>query len=384
MAGYELIGKEELKEINKVFKEGGILFRHGFEKLRKSFKVLEFEKKFAKYMNSKYALAVTSGTAALRVALAGLNLKDGDEVITQSFTFVATVEAIVEARLQPVCCDVDQTLNMSPQKLNKLINKKTKAVIVVHMLGVSPHMNEIIKICKKKNIAIIEDTAWGCGGYYNNKRLGTLGRIGTFSFDFAKSITTGEGGMILFKNKRDFLNAKAWHDHGHENNPKVPRWEDTRKKSGFNFRMNELQACVGLAQLKKLEKILLSHRKNYNLIFNRIKKLGLNFIEIPSKNIQTFESLIFFAKDKIQAKKFRNSLLKNGISTKILPEASTWHFCKFWSHIKELKKKHKKLEKNFVESDRLLSRAVSIPINIKMKKEIPEKIFNSLKKVLNT
>ena len=233
MAGYELIGKEELKEINKVFKEGGILFRHGFEKLRKSFKVLEFEKKFAKYMNSKYALAVTSGTAALRVALAGLNLKDGDEVITQSFTFVATVEAIVEARLQPVCCDVDQTLNMSPQKLNKLINKKTKAVIVVHMLGVSPHMNEIIKICKKKNIAIIEDTAWGCGGYYNNKRLGTLGRIGTFSFDFAKSITTGEGGMILFKNKRDFLNAKAWHDHGHENNPKVPRWEDTRKKVGL-------------------------------------------------------------------------------------------------------------------------------------------------------
>ena len=175
--------------------------------------------------------------------------------------------------------------------------------------------------------------------------------------------------MILFKNKRDFLNAKAWHDHGHENNPKVPRWEDTRKKSGFNFRMNELQACVGLAQLKKLEKILLNHRKNYNLIFNRIKKLGLNFREIPSKNIQTFESLIFFAKDKIQAKKFRNSLLKNGISTKILPEASTWHFCKFWSHIKELKKKHKKLEKNFVESDRLLSRAVSIQINIKMKKK---------------
>ena len=109
-------------------------------------------------MKTKYALAVTSGTAALRVALAALNLKDGDEVITQSFTFVATVEAIVEARLQPVCCDVDQTLNMSPQKLKKLINKKTKAIIVVHMLGVSPHMSEIIKICKEK-IAIIEDTA---------------------------------------------------------------------------------------------------------------------------------------------------------------------------------------------------------------------------------
>ncbi len=383
MPGYELIGKEERREVNKIFLEGGILFRQGFEKLRKSYKVLEFEKKFAKYMNTKYALAVTSGTAALRVALAALNLKDGDEVITQSFTFVATVEAIVEARLQPVCCDVDQTLNMSPQKLKKLINKKTKAVIVVHMLGVSPHMREIIKICKEKKISIIEDTAWGCGGYYNNKHLGTLGRIGTFSFDFAKSLTTGEGGMILFKNEKDFLSAKAWHDHGHENNPKVPRWEDTRKKSGFNFRMNELQASVGLAQLKKLKKILFFHKKNYNLIFNKIKNLGINFREIPSQNIQTFESLIFFAKDKKQAKRFRNSLMENNISTKILPEASTWHFCKFWSHIKELKKKHKKLKNNFNESDIFLSRAVSIPINIKMKKDVPQKIFKSLKKVLN-
>ena len=382
MPGYELIGKEERKEVNKVFLEGGILFRQGFEKLRKSYKVLEFEKKFAKYMNTKYALAVTSGTAALRVALAALNLKDGDEVITQSFTFVATVEAIVEARLKPVCCDVDKTLNMSPQKLKKLINKKTKAIIVVHMLGVSPHMREIIKICKKRKIIIIEDTAWGCGGYYNNKHLGTLGRIGTFSFDFAKSITTGEGGMVVFKKEKDFLTAKAWHDHGHENNPRVPRWEDTRKNSGFNFRMNELQACVGLAQLKKLKKILLYHKKNYNLIFNKIKNLGLNFREIPRNNVQTFESLIFFAKDKKQAKKFRKSLLENGISTKILPEASTWHFCKFWSHIKELNKRHKKLNNNFKESDIFLSRAVSIPINIKMNKETPEKIFKSLKKVL--
>ncbi len=382
MPGYELIGKEERKEVNKVFLEGGILFRQGFEKLRKSYKVLEFEEKFAKYMNTKYALAVTSGTAALRVALAALNLKDGDEVITQSFTFVATVEAIVEARLKPVCCDVDKTLNMSPQKLKKLINKKTKAIIVVHMLGVSPHMREIIKICKKRKIIIIEDTAWGCGGYYNNKHLGTLGRIGTFSFDFAKSITTGEGGMVVFKKEKDFLTAKAWHDHGHENNPRVPRWEDTRKNSGFNFRMNELQACVGLAQLKKLKKILLYHKKNYNLIFNKIKNLGLNFREIPRNNVQTFESLIFFAKDKKQAKKFRKSLLENGISTKILPEASTWHFCKFWSHIKELNKRHKKLYNNFKESDIFLSRAVSIPINIKMNKETPEKIFKSLKKVL--
>ena len=119
MPGYELIGKEERKEVNKVFLEGGILFRQGFEKLRKSYKVLEFEKKFAKYMNTNYALAVTSGTAALRVALAALNLKDGDEVITQSFTFVATVESIVESGATPICTNIDETMNMDPNDLVK-------------------------------------------------------------------------------------------------------------------------------------------------------------------------------------------------------------------------------------------------------------------------
>ena len=120
MPGYELIGIQEKKEVNKVFKNGGVLFRLGFEKLRNNkFKVVEFEKKFANYMNSKHSLAVTSGTAALRVALAALRLKPGDEVITQSFTFVATVEAIIEAKLKPVCCDIDSTLNLDPVSLKK-------------------------------------------------------------------------------------------------------------------------------------------------------------------------------------------------------------------------------------------------------------------------
>lgn len=378
MPGYELIDKEEKKEINKIFQEGGILFRHGFEKLRKSYKVEEFEKKFSKYMNAKYALAVSSGTAALRVALASLNLKRGDEVITQSFTFVATVEAIIESGLQPVCCDIDQTLNMCPLKLEKLISKKTKAIIVVHMLGVSPHMDKIIKICRRKNISIIEDTAWGCGGFYGKKRLGTLGRMGTFSFDFAKSITTGEGGMIVFNNKSDFLTAKAWHDHGHENNPKLPRWKDSRKKSGFNFRMTEMQAAVGMAQLRKLNQILRLHKKSRMLIWNKIKSLKLSLREVPKKNIETFESLIFFVKNPKVAKKCRLFLNKSGVFTKILPEATTWHFSRYWSHMPELKKKHRKLNKSFNHSNFLIKRSISIPVNIKMDRNLPNLIFKAL------
>ena len=118
MPGFELIGKEEKKQIESIFQNGGVLFRHGFDNLRNgTFKVKEFEEKFAKKMNSKYALAVSSGTAALRVALATLDIKPGDEIITQSFTFVATVEAIIESRAIPVCIDIDKTLNMDPDVL---------------------------------------------------------------------------------------------------------------------------------------------------------------------------------------------------------------------------------------------------------------------------
>lgn len=383
MPGYELIGREEKNEIVKIFNESGVLSRQGFEKFRKSFKVLEFEKKFAEKFNCKYSLAVTSGTAALRVALAALKLKPGDEVITQAFTFVATVEAIVEAKLQPVCCQIDNTLNISPSHLRKIINNKTKAVIVVHMLGVSAQMNEILKICKEKKIPLIEDTAWGCGGSYNNKKLGTLGRMGTYSFDFAKTITTGEGGMIVFKKKKDYLNARAWHDHGHENNPKVARWEDTRKSSGFNFRMNEMQGAVGLAQLKKLNKILKINKRNFFLIKKKLSKLNIDFREIPKKNKQTYESLIFYTKNKKIAKNCKIALNKNGVFTKILPEATTWHFSKYWEHIKELKVKHKNLLKDFKESEKILSRAVSIPINIKMGKKFPNIIYRSIYKFFN-
>ena len=298
MPGYELIDNKEFKQISDVFKKSKTLFRMGFDKQRKGiFKVNEFEKKFAKKVNSKYALAVTSGTAALRVALSTIDLKKGDEVITQSFTFVATVEAIVESRGTPVCTEIDKTLNMDPKDLLKKITNKTKAVIVVHMLGVPCRIKEIKKICKKYNLVLIEDTAWGCGGKINNQYLGTIGDIGAYSFDFAKTITTGEGGMLVFKSKKKFELAKAWHDHGHENNPKVPRWEDTRKSSGFNFRMTEMQGAVGLAQLKKLDYIVKKQNSNYKAIWDAIRDIkGIEKRLYPKKSKISADALIFFKK----------------------------------------------------------------------------------------
>ena len=165
------------------------------------------------------------------------------------------------------------------------------------MLGVPCEIDKIKSICKKYNLFLIEDTAWGCGGRFGEEYLGTIGDIGTFSFDFAKTITTGEGGMLLVKEKNIFSLASAWHDHGHENNPLFPRWEDTRSSSGFNYRMMELQGAVGLAQLKKLNSIIKLQRKNKLSLWENIS--DLEFIEpreIPKIHMKLQMRYIFCPK----------------------------------------------------------------------------------------
>jgi len=385
MPGYELIGAEEQAEVDDIFKNGGVLFRHSFDAIRQNrWKVRDFEQAFAKSVSSPFALAVSSGTAALRVALAVLDLKPGDEVITQSFTFVATVEAIIESRATPVCADIDGTMNMSPESLSKLITPRTKAVIAVHMLGTPARLFEIEDICKKNKIALIEDAAWGCGGALDDRPLGTWGRMGTFSFDFAKTMTTGEGGMVVFQNEADYKAAAAWHDHGHENNPAVPRWEDTRASSGFNFRMTEMQGAVGLAQLKKLSTVVTAQRKNRDAMWAAIDSLpGITAREVPVGSYETADALVFSVKDNATAKKCRDALLAEGLSTKILPEAVTWHFAGTWTHMPELVGRHGgDLSKAFTDSRARLERAVSLPVVVKMDETVPARLNKALSKVL--
>ncbi len=381
MPGFEVLDKSELKEIQDIFENGSILFRHGFDEKRNNcFKVKEFENNFAKRMKTDYALAVSSGTAALRVALAALNIGPGDEVITQSFTFVATVEAIIESGATPICADIDNTLNMCWQSLISKITPKTKAIIVVHMLGMPANLEKISKICSDNNIFLIEDTAWGCGGYLKEKPLGTWGDIGTFSFDFAKTITTGEGGMLVCKSKDIYSKASAWHDHGHENNPKYPRWEDSRSSSGFNFRMSELQGAVGIAQLKKLDEIVSKQRKNKSILWNKIKGInGIEARETPFGAYETSDALVFLVQSNYLARKCRKELISKGLNTKILPEAYSWHFAGEWNHMKELVGSNEKnLKLTYQKSHEILSRAVAIPIYLKMDSEYPTQLFKAI------
>lgn len=380
MPGFEFIGKEEKAMVDELFDKSGILFRHSFDALRNGvYMVRQFEKDFASYMGYEDALAVTSGSTALRVALAALGIRKGDEVITQSFTFVATVESIIESGAQPVITEVDETLNMDPVSLEKNITPKTKAIIVVHMLGIPADMDKILPIAKKHNLPVVEDTAWGCGARLNGRYLGTIGDVGTFSFDFAKTMTTGEGGMVLCKDRSVLEKAKAFHDHGHENNPALPRWEDSRSSSGFNYRMNEMQGAVGIAQLKKLKMVIELQRKNKSQIAESIRRFpGITMRKRPQNTEETADALIFFTKSADQARACRAALLKNGLGTKILPEAITWHFAGTWIHMEELVSRYKDLGKAFPRSAEILGKAVALPIFGKMAPDVPEKFQKAL------
>ena len=356
MPGFEIIGKEEQEAVNQIFDDGGILFGHGFDTMRKNFHIREFEAMAAGKFNCEHALAVSSGTAAIKVALKALGIEPGDEVITQSFNFIATVEAILDCGAVPVIANVDKTLNMDARDCESLITDKTKFLLPVHMLGIPVDMNSIMNIANKYNLKVVEDNCEAVGGKYDSKFLGTIGDAGAFSFDFGKVITTGEGGMVV---TNDFIidkNAREYHDHGHENNPKYPRGKDTKTNYGFNYRMTEMQAAVGKVQLNKLNFILEENKKRYVALEEKIPST-IKVRKIPDKSEPKYDTFIFFVDNHEEKEKYIKILSDEGFGTKNLPDAMEWHCTAFWDHA---------LNQNQISHSQntreLLERAIAIPI----------------------
>lgn len=383
MPGAELIGKEEFDEIKDVFDKGGVLYRYALPESRS--KVRQFEIEFAKKLNVKYTHAVTNGTSALLAALRALNIKPGDEVITQSFTFIATVEAIIERGGVPVITEVNKTLNMDSEDLESKITPATKAIIPVHMAGAPAQMDEIMSIAREHDIPVLEDAAQAVGGTYQGKYLGTIGDIGIFSFDYGKPLTTGEGGMIVTNDESLFLTARAYSDHGHEQNPNLPRGRDTRQVSGLNFRMMELEGAIGLAQLRKLDYIVKRLRENNKKVKGGIEGLpGIEFREVPDPKGEVGDSLIFFLESRKAAEKFAALFRKGGYNTKNLPDAIDWHFAGTWDHIFQNYNgyKGKDLKKLWGKSADLLRRAIAIPILVKMGDDDINRLTNTIREPL--
>ena len=357
MPGWELIDKKERIALNNlVKKEGGILFAHGFNNLRKKFHVREFEDEISKKFKSKYTLAVTSGTAALKIALKSIGVKPGDEVITQAFNFIATIEAILDTGAKPVIVGVDDTLNMCPNDLKKKITKKTKVIIPVQMLGVPADLKNIIKISKAKKIKIISDNCESMGAKFDNKFINELVDVEIFSLDFAKTITCGEGGLILTNNSKIAKYCREYHDHGHENKV-FPRGNDKATIVGFNYRMTEMQAVIGKVQLKKFNFIIKENKKRYNVLENNLKKLS-TIRKAPKGGVSIFDTFIF------EPKKNRNQIIKylskKGFGTKNLPDAIKWHCSYYWKHALS-----KKNLKNSLKTMEKLKKQIAIPIFIK-------------------
>lgn len=360
MPGFEIIDKKEKKEVSNLFDEGGILFAHGFENLRKKFHIREFEKNFSKKMKCKYSLAVTSGTAAIKIGLKALGVKSGDEVITQSFNFIATIEAILDIGAKPIMINVNENLNMDLSELKKKITKRTKVILPVHMLGNPCEMTKIIDIANQFKLKILEDNCESIGGKYKNKHLGTIGDIGIFSFDFGKTITTGEGGMIVSNKKKYFDFCNEYHDHGHQNLKNFSRGNDRAKFPGFNYRMTELQGVIGKIQLKKLNYILLENKKRYLALKKMIHKT-FDLRVPPNSSKESYDVLIIKnIKDTKMKKKILKLLAENNFGTKNLPGAIRWHCAYYWQHAissAEAKRSYK--------TKKILENSIAIPIWLK-------------------
>ena len=366
MPGWELINDKEKESILEIFdKSNGVMFAHGFDERRNNiFRVRDFEKKFAKKFGVKHCLATTSGTMAQYIAMKALGIGPGDEVITQAFTFVATVETIIQIGASPILIESDETFNMDLDKLEDHINERTKLIIPVQMLGNQVDMHKLKNIANKYDLPVMEDACEALGASYNGAFVGTHGDVGIFSLDFAKTITTGEGGIIITDNDEIAKYIREFHDHGHESNPEVPRGCDTRSIMGLNLRMSELQAAVGIAQLEKLDYIIDRNRHNKNLLKSLIKhNQNIKFREIIDEDQELADTLIFYFDTTEKATTFVHKYNNKGYFTKNLPDAIDWHFAGTWNHMFVNDKNYKNTwSKQWPITNDLLRRSISIPI----------------------
>ncbi len=396
MPGFEVFGDEEKKEIMDVL-DTGILFRYEFGDQRQGvYKVLEFEKKFADYCGAGFGQAVTSGTAALKVALAALGVGPGDEVITQGFTFVATWEAILDIGAIPVFTEVDETLNMDPVDLAEKITDKTRCIIPVHMLGAQARISEIIEIAGKHNIPVLEDTAQAAGGRINGQHLGTFGQCGTFSFDSVKTMTTGEGGMIITNDEKMWRTMSEYHDHGHDHavNP-GGRGGEGRSFIGFNYRMMELQGAMGIAQLAKLDSMIVAQKANKKRLRDAASAIpGVKFRTLVDEAGDTATFFAFILESSEQCRKVNEVLAGEGVGAINFSE-NTWHFYPKWEHLLQGsttaaggwpfaepggKRRVVYDPEALPKSADLMSRTLVYPVSIKMSEEQLDKICQALKK----
>ena len=399
MPGYELWSDQERKEVNDVL-ETGILMRYGFDGPRKGiWKSKELEETICKTFGSKYAQLTSSGTSALTTALSALGIGYGDEIITPAFTFVASFESILSVGAVPVFVDVDDTLTLNPDAVKKAITPKTKAVMPVHMCGSMADMDALVAICKEHKLILLEDACQSIGASYKGKALGTIGDAGTFSFDFVKIMTCAEGGAVMTNKEDLYIKLDGYTDHGHDHKG-TDRGADLHPFIGYNYRISELHAAVGLAQIKRLPEFLSIQKKNHSQLKNILAQVPeISFRRIPDPEGDSCTFLSWFLPTEEITKAVVNEMKAQGI----LPGNfywydNNWHYIRKWDHLKNavtLNALHPDLKakvihhatKDFAVSDAVMSRCISTAISLlwteEQIKEKGEKMVNVIKKMLS-
>jgi 8-amino-3,8-dideoxy-alpha-D-manno-octulosonate transaminase len=398
MPGFEFWGDEERKEVNEVL-ETGILMRYGFDAARKGrFKANELEATICERFGSRYAQLVSSGTAALTTAMAALGIGAGDEVIMPCFTFVASFEAVLSVGAIPVLVDVDDTLTLKPEAVRKALTPRTKCVMPVHMCGSMADMDALLEICGKYNLLLLEDACQSIGAKYKGKTVGTIGDAGTFSFDFVKTITCGEGGAVITNREDVYVHSDGYSDHGHDHKG-VDRGADLHPFIGYNYRISELHAAVGLAQIRKLDQFLAIQQKNHRLLKSYLEQIpGVSFRRIPEGGEDSCTFISWFLPTEEATRALVAELKTQGLlAGNFYWFDNNWHYIRKWQHLKkpatlgalsiEQTQALQKLNlQHFDASDAILSRCISSAISLawteEQIQERGEKILAAARKVL--
>jgi len=337
MPGFEIFDESEKQQINEVM-DNGFTFRYNFDGMRNDvWKARELEGMICDTIGVNHAHLVSSGTTALTTALAAAGIGAGDEVIVPPFTFVASVEAIVLAGAVPIFAEIDETLTLSPEGIEAAITPKTKAINFVHMCGSMGYMDQVKAICDKHGLVLLEDACQATGATYKGQALGTIGQVGTFSFDSVKTISCGEGGAVLTNDENIYNNAHMFSDHGHDHIG-MDRGAESHPIMGSNFRISEMNAAVGVAQWKKLGRILDTQRKNKKALKDALKQYPeVSFRVLPDEAGDNAGFLSIMLPTEERAKEVNAALAEQGVPAVFYWYANNWHYWKNWKHIHEMK-----------------------------------------------
>ncbi|MCJ7748113.1 MAG: DegT/DnrJ/EryC1/StrS family aminotransferase [Desulfobacterales bacterium] len=372
------LGKEEEQEVLKVLRSrwlstGPVTAR--------------FERAFSESLGGGYAIAVSNGTAALHLALAGLSLKEGDEIVLPSLTFVATANAILYVGAKPVFADIVglDDLNISPQEIEKKITKRTKAILVMHYGGYPCDMKSIMGIAKKYGLFVIEDAAHAPGAEYQGRKCGLIGNIGCFSFFSNKNLVTGEGGMVVTHNKELSEKVRRMRSHGME----MLSWDKYRGRLssydieglGYNYRTTEIQSALGLAQLKKLDR---NNRKRKTLVeayrkeLQEVKGISIPFLQFQGHPSYHLFPILVHNKQKALSSILRDRVMEGLRNFKI---QTSVHYPPV--HLFSLYRKNFGYKKGMLpKTEEVSGREITLPLHPRMDGKDVKWIAKKLKEVI--